>query len=39
MGYTGFITPTKIWPYKWVTGVISLLTGVVIPFVTGRGAR
>ena len=25
------------WPYKWVTAVITLLIGVTIPFVTGRG--
>ena len=26
------------WPYKWVTGVINLLVGGVISFITGRGA-
>ena len=25
------------WPYKWVTGVITLLIGVITPFITGRG--
>ena len=25
------------WPYKWVTGVITLLMGVITPFITDRG--
>ena len=25
------------WPYIWVTGVITLLTGVITPVLTGRG--
>ena len=25
------------WPYKWVTGVITLLMGVITPFTTDRG--
>ena len=25
------------WPYKRVTGVITLLLGVITPFITGRG--
>ena len=25
------------WPYKWVTGVITLLIGVITPLITGRG--
>ena len=25
------------WPYKWVTGVITLLIGVITQFITGRG--
>ena len=25
------------WPYKWVTGVITLRRGVITPFITGRG--
>ena len=25
------------WPCKWVTGVITLLIGVIIQFITGRG--
>ena len=25
------------WPYKWVTGVITLLIGDISPFITGRG--
>ena len=25
------------WPYNWVTGVITLLIGVITPFITGRG--
>ena len=25
------------WPCKWVTGVITLLTGVISPFITSRG--
>ena len=25
------------WPYKWVPGVITLLIGVIISFITGRG--
>ena len=28
--------PYKL-PYKWVTGVITLLMGVITPFITGRG--
>ena len=30
------ITPIK-WPYKWITGVITLLIGVVTLLITGRG--
>ncbi len=25
------------WPYKWVTGVINLLVGVITPFISGKG--
>ena len=25
------------WPYNWVTGVITLLIGVITPLITGRG--
>ena len=25
------------WPYQWVTGVITLLIGVVTPFINGTG--
>ena len=25
------------WPYEWVTGVITVLKGVLTPFITGRG--
>ena len=28
--------PYKL-PYKWVTGVITLLIGVITPFITSRG--
>ena len=31
-----FITPIK-WPYKWVTGVVTLLIEVVTPLITGTG--
>ena len=31
-----FITPIK-WPYKWVTGVVTLLIEVVTPLTTGTG--
>ena len=39
MGPTCYIlnyNPYK-WPFKWVTGVITLLGGVITRFVTGRG--
>ena len=32
------ITPIK-WPYKWITGVITLLIGVVTLLITGSGAH
>ena len=30
-------TPKYEWPYKWVTGVITPLIGVITPLITGRG--
>ncbi len=32
----GAITPHK-WPYNWVTEVINPISGVITPFITGRG--
>ena len=34
--YKSTYNPCK-WPYKWVTGVITLLVGVITTVVTGRG--
>ena len=34
--YKWSYNPCK-WPYKWVTGVITLLKEVITPFITGRG--
>ena len=31
------VEPSYKWHYKWVTGVITLLIGVITPFITGRG--
>ena len=31
-GYYGY----SKWPFKWVTGVLTLLIGVITPLVTGR---
>ena len=25
------------WPYKWATGVVTLLIGVITPLITSRG--
>ena len=33
--YKWSYNPCK-WPYKWVTGVITLPIGVITPFITGR---
>ena len=34
--YKWSYNPNK-WPYNWVNGVITLLIGVITPFITGRG--
>ena len=31
---SGVVSPINEWPYKWVTGVITLLIGVITPFIT-----
>ena len=36
--YTWNYNPYK-WPYKWVTGVITLLIGAITPFATRLGAH
>ena len=33
--YTWSSNPYK-WPYKWVTGVVTLLIRVITPFISGR---
>ncbi len=35
-GYKWGCNPCK-WPYKWVTGILTLLIVVIAPFTTGRG--
>ena len=36
--YMELFSPYK-WPYQWVTGIRTLLIGVITPFITGSGAH